>query len=64
MSVCLSVCLCVGGSTFCDTKIRSFSFMKEKKTLLYFDQDVIVTGGLSTLDTCSVRLFEDCTVPN
>lgn len=64
MSVCLSVCLCVGGSTFCDTKIRSFSFMKEKKTLLYFHQDVIVTGGLSTLDTCFVRLFEDCTVPN
>lgn len=65
-SVRVFVCVfvCVGGSTFCDNKIRSFSFMKEKKTLLYFYQDVIVTGGLSTLDTCFVRLFEDCTVPN
>lgn len=64
--VCVFVCVfvCVGGSTFCDNKIRSFSFMNEKKTLLYFYQDVIVTGGLSTLGTCFVRLFEDCTVPN
>lgn len=65
--VCVFVCVfvCEGSTcTFSDNKIRSFSFMKEKKTLLYFDQDVIVTGGLSTLDTCSVRLFEDCTVPN
>lgn len=63
--VCLCVCVCGGSTcTFCDNKIRSFSFMKEKKTLLYFYQDVIVTGGLSTIDTCFVRLFEDCTVPN
>lgn len=36
--VCVFVCVfvCVGGSTFCDNKIRSFSFMKEKKNVVLF----------------------------
>lgn len=35
LCVCLCVCVC-GGSTFCDNKIRSFSFMNEKKNVVIF----------------------------